>query len=70
MADTTLQPRLAPANPFRRMIDAIEPWYDWGTTDIERLEGDGEGPGGWFTLQWLGLNITVFAGRTPPERER
>ena len=54
---------------LRRLIAAIEPWYDWGATFIERLGGDGEGPGHWFSLEWLGLNFTVFIGRTPPKRE-
>jgi hypothetical protein len=54
---------------LRRFIAAIEPWYDWGATSIERLEGDGEGPGYWLSLEWLGLNFTVFMGRTPPKRE-
>ena len=69
MAITALPGDMRPANPFRRVIKAIEPLYDWGTTFIERIDGDGEGPGRWFSLQWLGLSITVFAGRVPTNRE-
>jgi len=53
---------------LRRFIKAIEPWYDWGDTYIERLEDAGEGPGKFFTLQWLGISLTLFYGRTPARR--
>lgn len=69
MAANTLQPGFARANPACRLIAVIEPWYDWGATFIERLDGEGEGPGRWISLQWFGLSITVFAGRVPSKRE-
>lgn len=53
---------------LRRFIKAIEPWYDWGDTCIERMDDPGEGPGKFVTLQWLGLNLTLFYGRTPARR--
>lgn len=49
----------------RRALKAIEPWYDWGRTSINRIDANGEGPGRFFELQWFGLNITIFIGRTP-----
>ncbi|TCM10362.1 hypothetical protein [Sphingomonas sp. PP-CC-3G-468] len=49
----------------RNIIQAIEPWYDWGRTSITRIDNRGEGPGRFFDLQWAGLNITIFIGRTP-----
>jgi hypothetical protein len=55
---------------IRRFIKAVEPWYDWGTTYIERIEAPGEGPGRFFTIQWLGLSLTVFYGRTPKRDAR
>jgi hypothetical protein len=55
---------------FRRALRAIEPWYHWGTTFIERLDGDGEGPGYHVSLQWLGVSFTLFFGRTPRRDQR
>lgn len=50
---------------WRRFIKAIEPWYDWGSSMFERLDGEGEGDGRFFSLEWFGLHITVFYGRQP-----
>lgn len=52
----------------RRIRDALEPWYDWGATYIERMENVGEGPGRFVSLQWCGFRVTVFFGRTPPRK--
>ncbi len=49
----------------RRIIRASEPWYDWGRTSINRIDTSGEGPGRFVELQWFGMNITIFIGRTP-----
>jgi hypothetical protein len=65
MATTYLPGASRPANPLRRLITAAEPWYDWGKTFIERMEAAGEGPGYFVSLQWLGINFTLFFGRTP-----
>ena len=51
---------------YRRLILAIEPWYDWQPIFIERMEAAGEGPGYCVSLQWLGISLTLFFGRTPP----
>ena len=51
--------------PATRFWAAIEPWYDWGRTYINRIDTGAEGPGRFVELQWLGLNITIFIGRTP-----
>lgn len=58
-----------PANPIRRVLAALEPWYDWGTTYVERMDRAGEGPGRFVELQWLGIKITLFFGRTPTAQE-
>jgi|GEM_PF-2630977 len=54
---------------FRRMIAAIEPWYDWGTIWIERLdaadETGGDGEVAYFQIQWFGIHAGVQIGRTP-----
>lgn len=55
---------------LRRFIKAIEPWYDWGGSVFERLDGEGEGDGRFFTLEWLGLHITIFYGRQPAKAVR
>lgn len=60
----------------RRLIAAIEPWYDWGTIYIERMqelrfgdgghiEAGGEGTAGYFQLQWFGIHLQIQLGRTP-----
>jgi len=51
---------------FFNALAAIEPWYDWGSTFIERMDEIGEGPGRFAELQWFGINVTLFFGRTPP----
>ncbi|OQW44352.1 MAG: hypothetical protein A4S16_03430 [Proteobacteria bacterium SG_bin6] len=49
-----------------RALAAIEPHYNWGSTLIDRLDAPGEGEGRFVELQWLGINLTLFYGRTPP----
>ncbi len=52
----------------------MEPWYDWGTIHVERMEEtdpatmtpDGEGPVRFVQLQWFGLHL----GRTPQKWSR
>jgi hypothetical protein len=55
---------------LRRILSALEPWYDWGTintfrmdarTDAECVEGEVYR----FELQWLGLHLGFQIGRTP-----
>jgi len=53
------------AQAAAKILNSLEPWYDWGRTFITRLDTNDEGPGRFFELQWLGLNVTVFIGRTP-----
>ena len=58
---------------LRRAGRAVEPWYDWGTIHVERMEGTnaktmnpgGEGPVRFVQLQWFGLHIGFQIGRTP-----
>lgn len=57
-----------PVNPARRILSGLNPWYHWGSTFIERVEAEGEGPGYFVSLQWLGLSCTLFFGRTPKRR--
>jgi hypothetical protein len=64
----TLAAGVRPANPVRRLVSAVEPWYHWGSTFIERMEAEGEGPGHFFSVQWLGISFTIFIGRTPQRR--
>ena len=46
----------------------LEPWYNWGGTFIERMDVDGEGPGRFFAVEWLGVSFTLFFGRTPAKK--
>lgn len=56
----------------------MEPWYDWGTIHVERMEGTnaetmnpgGEGPVWFVQLQWFGLHIGFQIGRTPQKWSR
>lgn len=56
----------------RSVIAAIEPWYDWGVIEIERMQGLTRehsviGSVRFFDLQWFGLHIGFQIGRTPKE---
>ncbi|MES3084951.1 hypothetical protein [Sphingomonas faeni] len=63
--------RTAIGTVTRAVIDAIEPWYDWGKISVQRMETlrpgksitDGEVR--YFELQWLGIHIAFQVGRTP-----
>ncbi len=66
----------APARVLQVMRQAggtVEPWYDWGTIHVERMEGSdpatmspgGEGPVRFVQLQWFGLHLGFQVGRTP-----
>lgn len=60
---------------FLAAIAALEPWYNWGTIYVERMESitvvdaefhcGGEGPVRFFDLQWFGVHVGVQLGRTP-----
>lgn len=65
---------VVPAAPtrLRRILAAIEPWYSWGTINIERFDttnrnGDGVDYGdvAYFDLQWFGLHLGFQIGRVP-----
>lgn len=65
---------LAGLSPIVKKLE-LEPWYNWGTIDIERMEGifldgehvlaGGEGPVRYLEIQWIGLHFQVQLGRTP-----
>lgn len=63
--------RTAIGTAVRAVIDALEPWYDWGKIGVESMESlrpsktatDGEVR--FFELQWLGIHIAFQIGRTP-----
>jgi hypothetical protein len=65
----TLPAAAVSANPVRRALAAMEPWYDWGRTNILAVKDDAEGDGRFFSLDWFGLHVTIFYGRTPAKRE-
>jgi len=55
---------------IRRMLRAIEPWYDSGllnTTNLDaKIETDVvDGYVWFFQIQWLGLHLGFEIGRTP-----
>ncbi|MFV1919168.1 hypothetical protein VPH46_07020 [Sphingomonas sp. MJ1 (PH-R8)] len=56
----------------RRHVPWLEPWYDWGTSNVFRLDtremdfsDESEGPAKFFELQWLGISLALQVGRTP-----
>lgn len=74
MTQTPDQTR-ATRSVWQRFIAAIEPWYNWGTIWVERMEGmhmdgerlvgNGDGSVRFFELQWFGVHVQVQLGRTP-----
>lgn len=65
--------RIAPAG--RRVLAAVEPWYDWGRINVFRLDARTEEECTerevrYVELQWLGLHVGVQIGRTPRKGRR
>lgn len=76
MASNTIPAPVCLANRLRRLLAAIEPWYDGGKIHVERMQGmrlgdgghleaGGEGPVRYVELQWFGIHLAVQFGRTP-----
>lgn len=72
----SVRERTSIAAAWRRFITAVEPWYNWGETYVERMqelrvadggriETGGEGPVRYFEVQWLGVHFAIHIGRTP-----
>ena len=40
---------------LRDRIVTMAPYWDYGSTEIDRLDSPGAGPGRFFELKWLGL---------------
>ncbi len=66
-----------PTTAWGRFTRAIEPWWDYGTSDIARLDThsrdfDDEscGEAYAFQIQWLGFHFEITVGRTPPRVTR
>lgn len=54
------------ASIINRALSALNPWYNWGTVNIERMDMPGtDGDARFFDLQWLGLHFSIWAGRVP-----
>ena len=54
----------------RRALHAAQPWYDWGRTNVFRLDAITEaemteGLVRYFEIQWFGIHIGIIFGRTP-----
>ena len=61
---------------LRRVVTAIEPWYNWGEIHVERMQelrladgshvqAGGEGPVRFVEVQWFGIHLALQFGRTP-----
>ncbi len=62
--------RTSAAGAAKKLLQIIEPWYDWGTIRTWRMDGQcerecTEGEVYRFQLQWLGLHLGFQIGRTP-----
>jgi predicted porin len=62
-------------NTLRRIIAAIEPWYDWGKISITNLDARTEsetveGDVRYVDLQWFGIHLSIQFGRTPKNVRR
>lgn len=62
---------------IRRFIKAIEPWYNWGSINVERMDeldetgvAGSEGEVAFFELQWLGVHLQINIGRLPKKAVR
>ncbi|MEH3039779.1 MAG: hypothetical protein PGN21_06925 [Sphingomonas paucimobilis] len=59
------------AKVMKRALSAIEPWYNWGSVTVERLDAVSEDHGNegdvrFFDLQWFGLHLSFQIGHQPP----
>lgn len=55
---------------LRKIIAAVEPWYDWGTISVTNLNARSEneiveGDVRYVDLQWFGIHLSLQFGRTP-----
>ncbi|RZT56988.1 hypothetical protein EV283_1045 [Sphingomonas sp. BK036] len=73
-AAETIRPRTRTPGVLRRCLRAIEPWYDWDRINIARLDAqerdfsdESEGEAYRFSLQWLGVHVSIQTGRVPPK---
>lgn len=58
------------ADIIKRALSAMEPWYNWGSVSVERLDAVSEDHGNegdvrFFDLQWFGLHLSFQFGRQP-----
>lgn len=54
----------------RRVLRAVEPFYDWGPINVTNMDARTaaevvEGDVRYFDLQWFGIHIGLQFGRTP-----
>jgi hypothetical protein len=54
----------------RRVLYAVQPWYDWGRINAFRLDAVTEaemteGLVRYFEVQWFGVHLDIIFGRTP-----
>lgn len=60
---------------LRKLLQRLEPWYDWGREDEFRLDSlsdnfddDVVGEVRFFRVQWLGFHFGLQFGRTPAKQ--
>lgn len=75
MAAQTQGAASAAPSRLRRFLAPIEPWYDWGEIEVERMQGltrerSVVGPVRFVELQWFGLHVGFQIGRTPQQGGR
>jgi hypothetical protein len=53
----------------KRLLTAIEPWYDWSAYGLLGLRDDTCVDGHHVTLEWFGFHIMLAFGRLPAKAE-
>lgn len=53
---------------LRKIIAAIEPWYDWGSWGGISLMDDRSGDGWRLQFEWFGFQFMIAFTRFPKEK--
>jgi hypothetical protein len=63
------------AHAANKILTVVEPWYDWGTREVSRLDAhcreftdESYRSVPFFEVQWFGIHVELQIGRTPKKR--
>lgn len=57
-------------NRLRKILAAIEPWYQWGKCSCVSLRDERDFDGRFLILEWLNFQINIQVGRAPANKEK